>query len=177
MAVPDLMYTVCFCICGTEVLMIHRRKAPHLNRWNGLGGKIEPGESALANVVREVREEAGIDLQSSTQLSFRGIVTWNLRPGIDQEQGMFVFVAQLQKDDSRTRPLPRCDEGTLAWIPIERACDRSNNDIADNLPFFLRDIIEGSELLQVRCVYDDHRLIDVAVDHLHPGLVSPADIR
>lgn len=176
MTVPDLKYTVCFCIHGTEVLMIHRRKAPHLNRWNGLGGKIEPGESALANVVREVGEEAGIDL-SSEQLSFRGIVTWNLRPGIDQEQGMFVFVAHLKKDDSRTEPLPRCDEGTLAWIPIERACDSSNNDIVDNLPFFLLDIIEGSELLQVRCVYDDRRLIDVAVDHLDPGLVSPADIR
>lgn len=177
MAVPDLKYTLCFCIHETDVLMIHRRNAPNLNRWNGLGGKIDPGESPFTNVVREVREEAAIDLQASTQVAFRGIVTWNLHPGIDQEQGMFVYVAHLLNGADRVKPLPRCEEGTLAWIPIERTCDKSSMDIADNLPYFLRYIIEGTELLQVRCVYEDHRLQDVVVDHLGPGFASTAGIR
>ena len=76
-----MKYTICFCISGSDVLMIRRKRAPNLNCWNGLGGKIEPGESALVNVVREMREEAAIDLIASTRLAFRGIVTWNLRPG------------------------------------------------------------------------------------------------
>ncbi len=133
-AVPDLKYTICFCVHETDVLMILRRKAPNLNRWNGLGGKIEPGESAFANVIREVREEAGIDLRSSTHLTFRGIVPWNILPGADQEQGMFVFVAHLHHGDVRARALPHCNEGTLAWMPIDRVCDESSMDIADNLP-------------------------------------------
>lgn len=177
MAVPDLKYTICFCIHETDVLMILRSRAPHINRWNGLGGKIEPGETALSSVIREVREEAGIDLESSTEVTFRGIVTWNLYPGNAQEQGMFVFVARLLQEDARSRPLLSCGEGTLDWMLIERVCDKSNIKNADNLPYCLREIIEGTEILQVRCIYDDQRLYDVTVDYLDPTFASTVGIR
>lgn len=172
-ALPDMKYTICFCISGSDVLMIQRKRAPNLNRWNGLGGKIEPGESALVNVVREMREEAAIDLIASTRLAFRGIVTWNLQPGTVQEQGMYVFVARLANAEARRAPLLDCDEGTLCWKPIEWVGDPANDAVADNLPYFLPRLLEDLGSLWVRCTYDTHRLLDVTLDRLPPELGPP----
>ncbi|MEO9080242.1 MAG: NUDIX domain-containing protein, partial [Rhodanobacter sp.] len=49
---------------GGEVLMIHRNARAddqHLGKYNGLGGKLEPGEDVAACMRREIMEEAGID--------------------------------------------------------------------------------------------------------------------
>ena len=47
-----------------RVLMVHRNARPgdqHLGKYNGLGGKLEADEDALAGMRREIREEAAID--------------------------------------------------------------------------------------------------------------------
>lgn len=48
----------------SSVLLLRKRPGPYYvsNRWNGVGGKIEPGESPYGAMVREAREEAGINL-------------------------------------------------------------------------------------------------------------------
>ena len=49
---------------GRRVLMIHRNARPedaHFGKYNGLGGKLEPGEDVVAGLRREIREEAGIE--------------------------------------------------------------------------------------------------------------------
>ena len=46
-----------------KTLMVHRNKKPndmHMGKWNGMGGKLEPGESPEECTVREAREETGI---------------------------------------------------------------------------------------------------------------------
>lgn len=40
--------------------MLYRTFPPNAQMWNGLGGKIEAGETPLASVQREVQEEAGL---------------------------------------------------------------------------------------------------------------------
>ena len=45
--------------------MLHRIKKAndiHQGKWNGLGGKLEAGESPEQCVVREVREECGLEI-------------------------------------------------------------------------------------------------------------------
>ena len=47
-----------------RVLMIHRNAREgdqHLGKYNGLGGKLDPGEDAIAAALRETREELGIE--------------------------------------------------------------------------------------------------------------------
>ena len=96
--------------------MIHREGRPddlHLGKYNGLGGKVERAEDVVASVVREVREEAGIDLDAPR---LRGTISW---PGFgaDGEDWFgFVFVA-----DSWTGTLvTENHEGVLEWIPRAR---------------------------------------------------------
>jgi 8-oxo-dGTP diphosphatase len=60
----------------SEVLMIHRNARPddqHLGKYNGLGGKMEPGEDIAACMRREILEEAGITCES---MQLRGTLNW-----------------------------------------------------------------------------------------------------
>jgi len=100
---------------GQRVLMIHRnarKDDQHLGKYNGLGGKMEPGEDIAACMRREIREEAGIEC---TQMSLRGTLNW---PGFGKngEDWLgFIFVI--------TRftgvPLTENPEGTLEWVGVD----------------------------------------------------------
>ena len=48
---------------GGRLLLIQRGHDPHRGRWSLPGGRIEPGESPEQAVVREVREETGLDVR------------------------------------------------------------------------------------------------------------------
>jgi len=51
------------------VLLAERPQGKHLaGFWEFPGGKLEPGESPLAVLARELREELGIELKSATPL-------------------------------------------------------------------------------------------------------------
>jgi len=98
-----------------RVLMIHRNVRQddhHAGKYNGLGGKLESHEDAVAGIRREIREEAGIE---SLEIRLRGTMNW---PGFGaQGQGWFVFLFLITHFSGT--PLARNAEGTLDWIPIE----------------------------------------------------------
>jgi len=98
-------YTLCFLTRGDAVLMLRRRRPPNQGLWNGVGGKIEAGETPLAACVREVREETGFQLDTAR---FAALVSWT---GFEAPDGeLCVFIAQAPEGE----PAP-CDEGELAW--------------------------------------------------------------
>ena len=68
-------YTICFIRCEDSILMLLRKRPPNAGLWNGIGGKISPGETPLACVRREVLEEADIHLPAEG-FRFAGIVRW-----------------------------------------------------------------------------------------------------
>ncbi|TAL74564.1 MAG: 8-oxo-dGTP diphosphatase [Rhodanobacter sp.] len=96
----------------TQVLMIHRDTRPsdqHYGKYNGLGGKMEPGEDIAGCMRREIREEAGIAI---TSMQLRGTLNW---PGFGKhgEDWLgFVFLI----DGFTGTPLPGNHEGTLRWV-------------------------------------------------------------
>ena len=57
-------------------LILHRTKKDHdenHDKWIGLGGKFEPGETPDACALREVREESGLTM---TDFTLRGLITF-----------------------------------------------------------------------------------------------------
>lgn len=93
-----------------KTLMIHRIKKQadiHQGKWNGLGGKLEPGESPEACAVREVREESGLEIRS---LRYGGLLVFAGFKGED----WYVWVYTTDTFDGEQID---SDEGRLQWIP------------------------------------------------------------
>jgi 8-oxo-dGTP diphosphatase len=101
---------------GQSVLMIHRNTRPddaHYGKYNGLGGKLDPDEDVAAGLCREIREEAGIEIDA---LALRGTISW---PGFGKNgEDWFGFVFRI--DRWQGKPLTANPEGALEWVPLDR---------------------------------------------------------
>ena len=68
--------TLCYIEKDGAYLMLHRvKKKNDINhdKWIGIGGKLEEGESPHDCVIREAKEETGLNLISP---KYRGLVTF-----------------------------------------------------------------------------------------------------
>lgn len=150
--------------------MLHRSRPPNAGLWNGLGGKLEPGETPLDCARREVREEAGIRPRNN-EIRFAGVVRWSA--GVDPtgpSTGVYVFLAELQDDRAVWKGKRRTPEGMLAWKPVSWVCDPANVAVVSNVPRFLPGLLERDEPVEYRCEYDGGGLLGVAVRRLErPG--------
>lgn len=124
-----------------EVLLLKGAPTKRLwaNHYNGLGGHVEAHEDIYAAAVREVWEEAGIDLRGEPpQLALRGVV--NIDTGSD-ELGpapgilMFVFVG-----NAPTRVVVPSAEGELAWLPLAQLRE---HPLVDDLYELIPRALEG----------------------------------
>ena len=101
--------TLCYLERGDAYLLLHRTKKEHdenRDKWIGVGGKFEDGETPEDCLLREVREETGLTL---TRWRYRGIVTF--LSDIYPAEQMHLFTADAWTGEERV-----CDEGDLAWI-------------------------------------------------------------
>lgn len=106
--------TLCYVRSNGKTLMMHRNKKEgdvHKGKWNGLGGKLDPGESPEECVVREIREESGLTLLDPR---LRGVLTF---PAFKPGEDWLVFVYTATRFEGE---LGKCAEGDLEWIPDER---------------------------------------------------------
>jgi 8-oxo-dGTP diphosphatase len=99
-----------------RVLLVHRNRRPgdqHLGKYNGLGGKLEPGEDVVTCMRREIHEECGIDC---TSLRLRGTLNW---PGFGKSgEDWFGFIFLI--DGWSGQPRTENAEGTLEWVERTR---------------------------------------------------------
>jgi 8-oxo-dGTP diphosphatase len=158
----SLPYTICFCLCSDQVLMLYRNNPPNANHWNGLGGKIEAGETPLKNIHREMMEEAEIDLHQAQELRFAGLVTWtDLHTHMSSKRGMYAFLARLTPDFPIRLDCPT-PEGLLSWKRLDWVCDRSNLAVVENIPHFLPQMLTDPKPQEYCCSYQEGILQAVA---------------
>lgn len=102
--------TLCYVRRPGQTLMIHRIKKQddmHAGKWNGLGGKLEPGETPEDCVIREVFEESGLTIRSPR---LHGLLTFPAFAN-DEDWYAFVFTATLFTGETLDS-----SEGVLRWI-------------------------------------------------------------
>lgn len=95
-----------------RVLVQDRLPKPS-NAWSGLtfpGGHVEPGETVVASVIREVREETGLTI---TDVVPAGYIQW-YNP--DRQSQYFVF---LFKTSSYSGDLKGSGEGNVKWMTLD----------------------------------------------------------
>lgn len=104
---------------GRRVLLVHRTARPgdaHSGKYNGLGGKVEPGEDVAACLTREVREEAGIACDA---FHLAGTVSW---PGFGKlGEDWFGFVFRVTRWSGTANAVS--PEGPLVWVETDRVLD------------------------------------------------------
>lgn len=109
--------TLCYVQRGGQTLMVHRVKKQndmHQGKWNGLGGKLEAGESPEACAIREVEEESGLRCRNPR---LRGIITF---PAFDDVDDWYTFLFTIDDFEGELIDSP---EGVLAWIDNDRLLD------------------------------------------------------
>lgn len=143
-----ILSTLCYIEDGGQVLMLHRTKKENdINRdkWIGIGGRFEDGESPEDCVLREAREETGLTL---TSMRFRGIVTFVSDRW--ETEYMHLFTA-----DDYTGRVAGCEEGDLEWVPKEKVRDLPTWE-GDRI--FLRLLYEDAPFFSLKLVYEGERL-------------------
>lgn len=129
-----ILATLCYVKRAGKTLMLQRGKRPndiHQGKWNGLGGKMIPGETPEACVIREVFEESGLVIRDPR---LRGILTFpNFNGGHDWYA--YVFTAEEFEGEA----FEECDEGRLEWIDDDQVLKLP---LWEGDPYFLRWISE-----------------------------------
>ena len=138
-----------------EYLMLHRvKKQNDLNhdKWIGVGGKFEPGESPEECICRETREETGLTL---TDYQYRGIVTF--ASDVWETEYMHLFTAT-----GWTGKVQECDEGVLEWIHKDALAALPQGE-GDKI--FLRLIHDAATpFFSLKLRYEGERLAYAALD-------------
>ena len=135
-------------------LMLHRvKKKNDLNhdKWVGIGGKFEDGESPEECMRREALEETGLTLHD---LRLRGIVTF-VSNQWDNEY-MFLYTCTQFSGE-----LTECKEGNLEWVPKDKVCDLP---IWEGDKIFFRLLNENAPFFSLKLSYEGDKLVYAALD-------------
>jgi 8-oxo-dGTP diphosphatase len=102
--------TLCYIRREGQTLMIHRVKKAndmHQGKWNGLGGKLDPGETPEECAVREIFEESGLRVRNP---QLKGLLTF---PAFAHDEDWYVFVYVAEDFGGE---LIDSSEGNLRWV-------------------------------------------------------------
>ncbi|HEX7619942.1 MAG TPA: NUDIX domain-containing protein [Anaerolineales bacterium] len=134
---------------GSRVLLIKGASTKHLwaDKYNGVGGHVEPGEDILSAARRELLEETGLSVD--LWLCGTVVVETGENPGI----GIYVFIGESPQGD----PIGS-SEGTLEWLPFANILDLP---VVEDLPVLLRrtqKMKRGDAPFNARSFYLDGKL-------------------
>lgn len=129
--------TLCYIERGAQYLMLHRTKKKNdinQDKWSGVGGHFEPGETPEQCLLREAWEETGFTL---TEYRYRGIVHFHSDSAPAEDMHLFTATAW-------TGEQKICDEGDLEWIDKSQLMELTvwEGDriflrlLDENIPFF-----------------------------------------
>lgn len=145
--------TLCYIEQNDKYLMLHRIKKvndQNHDKWIGVGGKFEDGESPEDCLLREVKEETGLTLK---KFSYRGIVTFV--SNVCETEYMHLFTATEYEGEMQS-----CDEGELVWVP---KADMEKLNLWEGDKVFFRLLDESKHFFSLKLRYEGEELVETVV--------------
>ncbi len=142
--------TLCYIEKDGAYLMMHRiKKKNDMNqdKWVGVGGKLEAGESPYDCVKREILEETGLAVN---QPIYRGIITFV--SDLYGTEYMHLFTANEFDGEIKSD----CDEGRLEWVSKDKVCDLP---IWEGDKIFFRLLNSDEPFFSLKLVYEGDKLV------------------
>jgi|GEM_PF-174114 len=168
-----MKYNICFIRQGDRILLINRENPSWMGCWNGVGGRLEKGETPRQSMVREIGEETGIP-ESALRLEFKGIITWST-DNVDYG-GMYTYVAELDDDYRLATPIGT-EEGILDWKTIDWIMHPSNQGVAKNIPLALPDLLADGLCIDLCSFYEGNTPIEFAKAPVDPLIETDETLR
>lgn len=147
--------TLCYIEKDQSYLMMHRVSKDHdinKDKWIGVGGHFEEGESPEDCLIREVREETGLTL---TSYRFCGLVTFI------SDRWPTEYMCLYHADGFTGTMKEKCDEGILTWVPLSEI-DSLKLWTGDRI--FLKLMREKKEFFSLKLVYQGDLLTRAVLD-------------
>ena len=143
--------TLCYIQNGNKTLMLHRVKKEndiHEGKWNGLGGKFEAGESPEDCVIREIKEETGLDIVNPT---FKGILTF---PFFNKGEDYYVFLFTANEFSGEL--IDDCPEGNLEWKETSKLLELN---LWDGDKYFIP-LLNKEGVFSMKLTYENGLVVD-----------------
>lgn len=143
--------TLCYLEKDNSYLMLHRIKKENdenRDKWIGVGGKLEDGETPYECARREIKEETGLTAEN---LYYRGILTFV--SDIYGTEFMHLFTCNSFSGKMKES----CEEGVLEWVLKNKVSDLP---IWEGDKIFLKLIAEEERFFSLKLVYVGDKLVD-----------------
>ena len=144
-----ILSTLCYIEKDNKYLMLHRTKKKNdinKDKWLGIGGKFEEGESPEECIIREVMEETGLKLNS---YKLRAIITYVSTSW--ETEYVYVFTS-----NDFTGDLIECNEGDLQWIDKKEV---TKLNIWEGDKIFVEKLRNDNKFFTVKFEYDGEKLV------------------
>lgn len=148
------MTTLCYVEKDNCYLMMHRvskKNDVNKDKWIGIGGHFEEGESPEECLLREAYEETGLTL---TSYRFRGLVTFT-------QEGYGTEYMCLYTADGFQGNLKECDEGILEWVSKNDIC-KLNLWAGDKI--FLKLLAQDAPFFSLKLSYQKDKLVEAVLN-------------
>ncbi len=101
-------------ISDGKLLLKRSTRGISKSKWNGVGGKLDPGETPEQNALRETIEETGLTVSN---LLYHGVINFH---NYGKEEVDFVVHLFSTKEFSGKLSLKSDDGGELQWFPLDK---------------------------------------------------------
>lgn len=98
------------CTATNRYLFLLRDDSRHPNTWGLVGGKVEPGESILQGLVREIKEELGGEIKGAKIVPIEQFTSNNQK---------FIYHTFLIRVDEEFIPELNKEHKGYCWVPLE----------------------------------------------------------
>lgn len=185
--------TLCYIEKDDKYLMLHRvskKNDVNKDKWIGIGGHFEEGESPEECLLREAWEETGLCL---TSWRFRGILTfvsegWSIEyiclytadgfyrseknPLLDGQAGAEQLSSEVTQNDKDCELDFPCKEGVLEWVPKSEV---TKLNLWEGDKIFLKLLAEDAPFFSMKLMYRGDVLTHVSVDGKELELLDICD--